>query len=98
MSETKVAKEVRKIISKQLCWDLSKVTPEASFDDDLGADSLDQVEILIALETKYGIEIHDDDADRFLVGKATVGEAIAFMERRLTQRSESVTNPNPNES
>lgn len=85
---TDVATRVRQIIADQLCWDLTRVTRKARFLDDLGADSLDQVEILIELESEYDIEIHDDDADKVLSETATVQDVITYVENRM--KSETV--------
>jgi acyl carrier protein len=61
-----VEEKVREIVSKQLGVDKEKVTPEASFMDDLGADSLDTVELVMAFEEEFSIEIPDDDAEKIL--------------------------------
>jgi acyl carrier protein len=71
--------EVKKIIVEQLGVDEAEVTPEASFIDDLGADSLDTVELIMALEEKFGVEVPDEEAEKL----TTVGEAIAYLEKRL---------------
>lgn len=67
-----VAEKVKKIIAEQLNIDESQVKPEASFVDDLGADSLDTVELIMALEEEFDIEIPDDVAEKI----KTVGDAI----------------------
>ena len=64
--------KVKKIIVEQLGVDESEVTPEASITDDLGADSLDQVELVMAFETEFNIDIPDEDADKI----KTVGDAV----------------------
>ena len=69
--ETKVAE----IIAEQLGVDSSEVTPEASFVDDLGADSLDTVELVMALEEEFEIEIPDEDAEKI----STVKDAINYI-------------------
>jgi acyl carrier protein len=61
-----VEEKVREIVSKQLGVDQEKVTPEASFMDDLGADSLDTVELVMAFEEAFSIEIPDEDAEKIL--------------------------------
>ncbi len=59
-----VDEKVKEIISKQLGVDQSEVTPEASFVEDLGADSLDTVELVMAFEEAFNIEIPDEDAEK----------------------------------
>ena len=61
-----VEAKVKDIIAKQLGVDSEKVTPEASFIDDLGADSLDTVELVMAFEEAFNIEIPDEDAEKIL--------------------------------
>ena len=68
--------EVKKIVVDHLGIDESKVVPEAKFIDDLGADSLDTVELVMAFEEKFGIEIPDDAAETI----QTVGDAVKFIE------------------
>ena len=70
--------QVKKIVVEHLGIDESKVTLEAKFIDDLGADSLDTVELVMAFEEKFGIEIPDDAAETIL----TVKNAIDFIERK----------------
>ena len=67
---------VKKIIVEQLGVSPEQVTTEASFIDDLGADSLDTVELVMALEEEFDIEIPDEDAEKI----TTVGEAIEYVE------------------
>jgi acyl carrier protein len=67
--------KVKEIIINELGVDPDKVTPEASFVEDLGADSLDTVELVMAFEEEFGIEIPDEDAE----GLQTVGDAIAYL-------------------
>jgi acyl carrier protein len=71
-----VTDKVRKIIVDQLGVEEDEVTPEASFIEDLGADSLDIVELIMALEEEFGIEIPDEDAEKI----ATVKDAIAYIQ------------------
>jgi len=71
-----IAEKVKKMIVEQLGVNESEVNPEAKFIDDLGADSLDIVELVMALEDEYGIEIPDEDAEKI----ATVGDAIRYIE------------------
>ena len=71
-----VADRVKKIIVDQLGVEEETVTPEASFVDDLGADSLDTVELVMALEEEFGIEIPDEDAEKI----TRVKEAVDYIE------------------
>jgi acyl carrier protein len=72
-----VADRVRKIVVEHLNVDAEKVVEKASFIDDLGADSLDTVELVMAFEEEFGVEIPDDAADSIL----TVGDAVKFIEK-----------------
>jgi len=74
-----VTEKVKKMIVDQLGVSESEVVPEAKFIDDLGADSLDIVELIMALEDEYSIEIPDEDAEKM----ETVGDAIRYIEDRL---------------
>lgn len=67
--------KVKQIIVDQLGVDEEEVTPEARFIDDLGADSLDTVELVMALEEEFGIEIPDEDAEKII----TVNDAIEYI-------------------
>ena len=69
------AAKVKEIIINELGVDPERVTPEASFVDDLGADSLDTVELVMAFEEQFTIDIHDEDAEQM----RTVGDAIAYI-------------------
>ena len=71
-----VAEKVKSIIVDQLGVDAEQVTPEASFTDDLGADSLDVVELVMAFEEEFGIEIPDEDAEKI----GTVKDASSYIE------------------
>ena len=73
-----VSNKVKKMVSDHLGVDESKVTDESSFIDDLGADSLDTVELVMAFEEEFGSEISDSDAEKIL----TVGDAIKFIESK----------------
>jgi len=70
---------VREIIIEQLHVDANAVTPEASFIEDLGADSLATVELVMAFEEEFGIEIPDEDSDKL----KSVGDAFKYLETRL---------------
>ena len=77
MSE--VSERVKKIIAEHLgIDDMSKITDDAKFIDDLGADSLDTVELVMAFEEEFGSEISDSDAEKIL----TVGDAVKFIENK----------------
>jgi acyl carrier protein len=78
MAETaeKVETKVREIISEQLGVSVDQVTPEASFIEDLGADSLDIVELVMALEEEYGMEISDEEAEKI----RTVRDVVNYIE------------------
>ncbi len=71
-----VAEDVKKIIVEQLGVEEDEVKPEAKFIDDLGADSLDTVELVMAMEEKFGIEIPDSDAEKI----STVQDVIDYIE------------------
>ncbi|MDR0407183.1 MAG: acyl carrier protein [Holosporales bacterium] len=76
-----VADRVRKIVIDKLNVDAEKVTDNARFIDDLGADSLDTVELVMEFEEKFGISIPDDDQTKMV----TVGDAISFLEAHTTK-------------
>lgn len=67
--------KVKEIIINELGVDAEKVTPEASFVEDLGADSLDTVELVMAFEEEFGMEIPDEEAEKL----RTVGDAISYI-------------------
>lgn len=71
-----IAERVKKITTEHLDVDASKVEPSASFIDDLGADSLDIVELVMAFEEEFGVEIPDDAAEKI----TTVGDATKYIE------------------
>ncbi len=73
-----VVGKLKKIVAEHLGIDEAKVTEEASFIDDLGADSLDTVELVMAFEEEFGSEISDSEAEKIL----TVGDAIKFIENK----------------
>lgn len=75
---SEIFEKVTGIIVEQLGVDESKVTPEASFREDLEADSLDLVELIMAFEEEFGGEISDEDAQKI----TTVGEAVAYIEKQ----------------
>lgn len=71
--------KVKEIIVEQLGVDASEVTPEASFIDDLGADSLDTVELVMGFEAEFGLEIPDEEAEKL----TTVGDALNYLQEKL---------------
>jgi acyl carrier protein len=76
MAENSIEQRVRKIIVEQLDVKPDQVTPEAKFIEDLGADSLDIVELIMALEEEFGHEIPDEEAEKLL----TVGDVVKYIE------------------
>ena len=72
-----IADKMIDIIVEQLSVDKEKVVPKASFIDDLGADSLDQVELIMAMEEEFDVEIPDEDAEKI----KTVQDAITYVEQ-----------------
>ena len=75
MAET-VEKRVKDIICEQLGVEEDEITPDAKFIEDLGADSLDTVELIMALEEEFGIEVPDEQAEKLL----TVGDVVKYIE------------------
>ncbi|MGH7550192.1 MAG: acyl carrier protein [Gemmatimonadota bacterium] len=76
-----VDERVKEIIVENLGVDGEKVTSEASFVEDLGADSLDTVELVMAFEEEFDIEIPDEDAERL----TTVGEAVTYLKNKTSE-------------
>jgi acyl carrier protein len=74
-----VEERVMKVVAEQLGVELSEVTPEASFTDDLGADSLDTVELVMAFEEEFDVEIPDEDAEKMNVVK----DAVSYLKGKL---------------
>ena len=75
MDEQKIFEEIKKVVVEQLGVSESEVTREASFVDDLGADSLDTVELVMALEEAFSIEIPDEDAEKI----KSIGDTITYV-------------------
>ncbi|MGW8301411.1 MAG: acyl carrier protein [Desulfobacterales bacterium] len=73
-----VEERVKKIIAEKLSVDLAEVVPEASFVDDLGADSLDLVELIMSMEEEFDTDISDEDAEQI----TTVKDAIAYVSKQ----------------
>ena len=76
-----VDEKVKEIIVEQLGVDPAQVIPEASFVNDLGADSLDTVELVMALEEEFNLEIPDEEAEKI----STVGQAIEYIKRNTSK-------------
>ena len=76
LSREEVAERVKSVLSEQLGVDDSELSEEASFQEDLDADSLDLVELIMAFEDKFGTEISDEDAQKI----ATVGDAVTYID------------------
>ena len=78
-AKANVAEKIKQIVSEQLGVDEGEVTPTASFVDDLGADSLDTVELVMAFEEAFEIEIPDEEAEKI----RTVQDAVTYVEKKL---------------
>ena len=74
--------KVKEIIADRLQVDISSVTPNASFIEDLGADSLDTVELVMAFEEEFDLEIPDEDAEKL----QTVGAAVTYLQEKLVAK------------
>lgn len=78
-----VQERVTKIVVEQLGVDAEQVTPTASFVEDLGADSLDTVEMVMAFETEFNLEIPDEDAEKI----RNITEAVDYIEKRVAEQT-----------
>lgn len=78
-----ISEKLRRLIIEQLGVDAEEVTPEASFSDDLGCDSLDLIEIVMACEETFEIEIPDEAAEKL----KSVKDAVAYLEERLRSKA-----------
>ncbi len=76
MPSPEMESRLKKIVAEQLGVDPSKIVPSARFTDDLNADSLDLVEMIMSLEEEFGVEIPDEDAEKLV----TVGDAITYID------------------
>ena len=76
-----IEQKVKDIIVQQLGVDPEKVKPEASFVEDLGADSLDTVELVMAFEEEFGVEIPDEEAEKI----RTVGDAVSYLKEHVKE-------------
>ena len=81
MSKEELESRVKKIVSEQLGVEEAKITVESKFIDDLGADSLDTVELVMSLEDEFDCEIPDEDAEKIL----SVGDALRYIEDHQPQ-------------
>ena len=75
MADNNLEPRLKKMIAEQLGVDEAQVVPSASFADDLNADSLDLVELIMSIEEEFGVEIPDEDAEQI----ATVGDALTYL-------------------
>ncbi len=82
-SKSSIEERVKKIVSDQIGVDIANITNESSFIEDLGADSLDTVELVMAFEEEFNIEISDDDAEKI----TTIQQAIDFINDRIGDNS-----------
>jgi acyl carrier protein len=76
MAENDLETRLKKMIAEQLGVDEAQVVPSASFADDLEADSLDQVELIMSIEEEFGVNIPDEEAEKI----ATVGDALTYLQ------------------
>ncbi len=81
MDQTLIDDRLRRIISEQLGVDENQVVPAASFEEDLNADSLDLVELIMSLEEEFGVEISEEDAERI----RTVGDASEYIREHAAE-------------
>ena len=81
MAEKTIEQRVKDIIVEQLGVNADQVTPDAKFIEDLGADSLDIVELVMALEEEFGLDIPDEDADKL----KTVGDALNYLQQHASK-------------
>ena len=81
MSEKSIEEKVKQIIIEQLGVNAEQVTPDASFVEDLGADSLDTVELVMAFEEEFSVEVPDEDAETL----KSVGDVIKYIEEVKSQ-------------
>ena len=81
MSENSISEKVKDIIVEQLGVNPEQVTDTASFIEDLGADSLDTVELVMAFEEEFGVEVPDEDAEKL----QTVGDVVTYIEKKTAK-------------
>jgi acyl carrier protein len=85
MSQTDIFEKVKKIVAEQLSVEADKITPQSSFVDDLGADSLDTVELVMALEEDFDIEIPDEAAEKI----TTVQDTVDYINQQVATSAKS---------
>ena len=85
MSQADIFEKVKKIVAEQLSVEADKITPESNFANDLGADSLDTVELVMALEEDFDIEIPDEAAEKI----TTVQEAVDYINNQVATSAKS---------
>lgn len=83
MPQVTVEAQIQAILVEQLGVEEDEITSESSFKNDLGADSLDLIEVVMDLEERFSIEIPDEDAE----GIETLGHAVAYIRQRLAQKN-----------
>ncbi|MDB9310762.1 acyl carrier protein [Aphanizomenon sp. CS-733/32] len=83
MSQTETFEKVKKIVADQLSVEAEKITPQSIFMEDLGADSLDTVELVMALEEEFEIEIPDEAAEKI----ASVQDAVDYIDKQVSASS-----------
>jgi acyl carrier protein len=81
MASPEMEARLKKIVAEQLGVDESKIVPSARFSEELNADSLDLVEMIMSLEEEFGVEIPDEDAEKIL----TVGDAMSYIESHMSE-------------
>ena len=84
LTKEEIRAKIKSIVTENLGVSEDQVTDDAQFSQDLGADSLDQVELVMSLEEEFGAEIRDEDADSL----NTVGDAINYIEKRIADKAE----------
>jgi acyl carrier protein len=84
LTKDEIRAKIKKIVVENLGVSEDQVTDDAQFSQDLGADSLDQVELVMSLEEEFGAEIRDEDADSL----NTVGDAINYIEKRIADKAQ----------
>ena len=84
LTKDEIRAKIKKIVVENLGVSEDQVTDDAQFSQDLGADSLDQVELVMSLEEEFGAEIRDEDADSL----NTVGDAINYLEKRIADKAQ----------